>query len=130
MSSSGNVWVVLRIQQICNTTRHKFPIYRLFRISNRSHRGNNGVIRVYYNEDEQVKKVVWKSTDIYEYDEIINFGKSVLDFYDEKYGDYTYDDYKKVITWEETNTGYRYSLYINGTETGGNDKNWLEITYE
>ena len=23
MSSSGNVWVVLRIQQICNTTRHK-----------------------------------------------------------------------------------------------------------
>ena len=79
-----------------------------------------------------MKKVVWKSTDIYEYDEIINFGKSVLDFYDEKYGDYTYDDYKKVITWEETNTGYRYrySLYINGTETGGNDKNWLEITYE
>lgn len=92
--------------------------------------GNNGVIRVYYNEDEQVKKVVWRSTDIYEYDEIINFGKNVLDFYNEKYGDYKYDDYKKVIIWEETNTGYRYSLYINGTETGGNDKNWLEITYE
>jgi len=35
MSSSGNLWVVLRIQQICNTTRHKFPIYGLFRISKR-----------------------------------------------------------------------------------------------
>lgn len=35
MSSSRNVWAVLRIQQICNTTRLKFPIYGLFRISKR-----------------------------------------------------------------------------------------------
>ena len=75
--------------------------------------GNNGVIRVYYNEDEQVKKVVWRSTDIYEYDEIINFGKNVLDFYNEKYGDYKYDDYKKVIIWEETNTGYFWMISHN-----------------
>ena len=77
-----------------------------------------------------MKKVVWRTTDTYEYDEIINFGKSVLDFYDEKYGDYTYDDYKKVIIWEETNTTYKYILYINGTEKGKIENNWLEVTYE
>ena len=38
MGSSGNVWVVLRIQQICNTTRHKSPIYGLFALSKRSQR--------------------------------------------------------------------------------------------
>ncbi len=36
MSSSGNVWVVLRIQQICNTTRYKSPIYGLFTLYKRS----------------------------------------------------------------------------------------------
>ena len=30
MSSSGNVWVANRIQHICNTVIHKFPIYGLF----------------------------------------------------------------------------------------------------
>ena len=40
MGSSGNVWVVLRIQQICNTTRHKSPIYGLFALSKRSQRDN------------------------------------------------------------------------------------------
>lgn len=40
MSSSGNMWVVLCIQQICNTTRHKSPIYGLFRIHKRSQRDN------------------------------------------------------------------------------------------
>ena len=28
------MWVVLRIQQICNTTRHKSPIYGLFKLLN------------------------------------------------------------------------------------------------
>lgn len=41
MGSSGNVWVVLRIQQICNTTRHKSPIYGLFALSKRSQRDND-----------------------------------------------------------------------------------------
>lgn len=45
MSSSGNVWVVLRIQQICNTTRHKSPIYGLFRLYKRSQRDNISTIQ-------------------------------------------------------------------------------------
>ncbi|HCH82981.1 MAG TPA: hypothetical protein DE316_07860, partial [Eubacterium sp.] len=40
MSSSGNLWVVLRIQQICNTSRHKSPIYGLFKLSKYSQRDN------------------------------------------------------------------------------------------
>lgn len=40
MSSYGNVWVVLRIQKICNTTRHKSPIYGLFMLYKRSQRDN------------------------------------------------------------------------------------------
>lgn len=40
MSSSGNLWVVLRIQQICNTTRYKSPIYGLFKLSKCSQRDN------------------------------------------------------------------------------------------
>ena len=40
MSSSRNVWVVLRIQQICNTTRHKSPIYGFFKLQKRSQRDN------------------------------------------------------------------------------------------
>lgn len=45
MSSSRNVWVVLRIQQICNTTRHKSPIYGFFKLQKRSQRDNNFTIQ-------------------------------------------------------------------------------------
>ncbi len=45
MSSSGNVWIVLRIQQICNTTRHKSPIYGLFTLYKRSQRDNISTIQ-------------------------------------------------------------------------------------
>ena len=45
MSSSGNVWAVLRIQQICNTTRHKSPIYGLLSFSKRSQRDNISTIQ-------------------------------------------------------------------------------------
>lgn len=37
-SSSGKVWVVLRIQHICNTTNHKYFISGLFSFSKRSQR--------------------------------------------------------------------------------------------
>lgn len=35
---TGNVWVVNRIQHICNTAIHKSPIYGLFKISKCSQR--------------------------------------------------------------------------------------------
>ena len=39
--SYENLWVVLRIQQICNTTRHKSQIYGLFTLYKRSQRDNS-----------------------------------------------------------------------------------------
>ena len=41
MSSSGNVWAVLRIQHICNTTHHQYLISGLFSFSKRSQRDNS-----------------------------------------------------------------------------------------
>lgn len=40
MSSLGNVWAANRIQHICNTVIHRFPISGLFRIHKRSQRDN------------------------------------------------------------------------------------------
>ena len=41
MSSYGNVWAVNRIQHICNTAKHKSPIYGFFKLSKCSQRNNS-----------------------------------------------------------------------------------------
>ena len=60
MSSSGNVWVVLRIQQICNTTRHKSPIYGLFTLSKRQFQFSK---RQYFGK-ENIKSILHLRTSV------------------------------------------------------------------
>lgn len=54
MSSSANLWVVNRIQHICNNANHKSHIDGLFKLSKRSQRDDfseKRISRVYYTSE-------------------------------------------------------------------------------
>ena len=55
MSSLGNVWAANRIQHICNTVIHRFPISGLFRIHKRSQRDNSNEYHKRANFPENIE---------------------------------------------------------------------------